>query len=196
MNTIICTAAICAAAVVTPLEAAEPATAPVVITVEIRVDDMAVTLNFYCGLLLFEKSGRLDSENEVSLSHADAEILLKRVAKRAARVDESGVHANLNLMISDLEDFVVRARDWLIQILDSVPQSAQIGSFYRVLDPARNLLHLIQPNFDFSDLSKPVVFNLGILVTDMIRSREFHFATLGFSPLKDKVAGSSAAARN
>ena len=163
--------------------AADP---PGVRALEIRVDDLAAAERFYCGFLQFQKSGRGDTPDEIVLLQNGVEIRLKRVAKRAAHLPSDSAHVNLNVMVADIEQFAALARKSSYNVLDTAPQPAQIGTYYRVLDPAGNMLHLIQPNFDFGDLSRPAVFNLGIQVNDMKRAREFYFGLLGFAPLTEK----------
>lgn len=159
---------------------------PGVRALEIRVDDLAAAERFYCDFLQFQNSGPSETPGEITLLQNGVEIRLKRVAKRAAQVPSGSAHVNLNVMVADIEQFAALARKSGYVVLDTAPQPAQIGTYYRVLDPAGNMLHLIQPNFDFGDLSRPTVFNLGIQVTDMKRSRDFYFEKLGFSPLTEK----------
>lgn len=160
--------------------------APAINTVEIRVDDYAKAKTFYIEMLGFKPAGQSLGGDRALLVLDEINFVIQQVTQRRKINYESEAHTNLNLAVDSLENFVKRLRAAGCSVLDTVPRPSQIGVYYRVFDPAGNMIHLIEPNFDMGPMPMPRLFNIGIQIVDMQKARDFYVRELGIPVLTEK----------
>ena len=167
---------------------AAPAAAPPAVTlpaplrvigVRLDVPDLERAVAFYTGVLGFEL-GRRRPPDEAELRSGPVPVVLHRV-ESAAHVDyPRDVETHLNFQVKDLDQVVAEMRRQNVDVLDPKPETAAIGKFTSVKDPAGNVIHLMQLNSPSPGLAGPAMFNVGIKVTDMALARSFYCQKLGF----------------
>jgi lactoylglutathione lyase len=153
---------------------------PVIWCVQINVLDIDRAIAFYTELLGFEVSCREYYPEVVSLGHDGAHILLHHATEKTDWDYEDESYVNLNLQVSDLKQTVSRLSDLGVRPLDPEPLQSAIGPYIRILDPSGNMLHIIQITAWDNHPEKMEVFNVGIHVSDMKKSRIFYGGLLGF----------------
>ncbi|HSR49619.1 MAG TPA: VOC family protein [Acidobacteriota bacterium] len=142
---------------------------------ELAVDDLKAAEHFYIEGLAFEIARR-HPQGEWSLLRNQSALL---VLRHVPRPPEGSPQPYLNLRVADLARAVRGAQEAGARVADPSPQPNAIGSGVLITDPSGNPINLMRIDGDsIAADSPPLLFNIGIRVSDMQASESF-LAALG-----------------
>jgi lactoylglutathione lyase len=154
------------------------ATPPPVLGMRVDVADVDRALPFYTQVAGCELVSR-DGAAGATLKNGAVTITLHRVDRPVAVDYPKEVETHINFRVKDMDAALRAMKEAKFDSVGSLEQAA-IGSFMAIRDPSGNIHHLMQLKEADPALQKPVVFNIGIKVTDMKKARDFYCNKLGF----------------
>ncbi len=146
----------------------------------VRVDGIDSALSFYRDVAGFDVVDRTRYPDLVELRSGPVALVLRKVAHPVHHRFPGVAEAHLNLEVESLAATLADLRRRSVPELAAEPLKAVIGPNMPILDPAGNILYVIELYDRAGPLPRPRVFNYGITVTEMAKARSFYEGVLGF----------------
>jgi predicted enzyme related to lactoylglutathione lyase len=151
---------------------------PYVWALEYGVADMKRAIDFYTEVLGFEVEENNCCTPMTVLRNGQMRLLLHHVDAALAEAGTAGV--NINMRVGDIAMVAEAARRKGAVLVDKSPRAFALGQSMTIRDPFGNHINLLDiANDDKTAESKPVVFNIGVLVEELERGENF-YTNLGF----------------